>query len=231
MPDHAQQQRDRLSRRLRWSSTGERDKGRTKESLIVRKAFARLVLRLARWRTVGEIPSSGILVGAPHTSNWDWVAMWLLMWSGGVPPRVLIKAEIMSTPLGPLLRANGGVSLDRQNPGGVVRDLLAEAKAAQTGEPFLLIIAAEGTRKKVDHWKPGFYRIARQSGLPISLGFIDAPTRTLGFGPSFMPSGDVVADMDLVRAFYADKHGIHPERRTEPRLREEDAAAGREGET
>jgi 1-acyl-sn-glycerol-3-phosphate acyltransferase len=186
----------------------------------VRKAFARLVLRLARWRTVGDIPSSGVLVGAPHTSNWDWVAMLLLMWSGGVPPRVLIKREIMRTPLGPLLRATGGISLDRQNPGAVVRDLIAEARS---GEPFLLIIAAEGTRTKGDYWKSGFYRIAKQTGLPVSLGFIDGPTRTMGFGPSFTPTGDVVADMDLVRAFYADKQGIHPERRTEPRLREEDA--------
>ena len=180
-----------------------------------------MMLRLTRWRTVGEVPRSGILLGAPHTSNWDWVAMLLLMWSGGVPPRVLIKAEIMRTPLGPLLRVNGGIPLDRENPGSVVRDLLAEAKR---GEPFLLIIAAEGTRKKADYWKSGFYRIARQTGLPISMGFIDGPTRTLGFGPSFMASGDVCADMDLIRAFYADKHGIHPELRTEPRLREEDSA-------
>jgi 1-acyl-sn-glycerol-3-phosphate acyltransferase len=194
----------------------------------VRKAFARLVLRLARWRTVGDIPSSGVLVGAPHTSNWDWVAMWLLMWSGGVPPRVLIKKELMRTPLGPLLRANGGICLDRQNPGAVVRDLLAQAR---TAEPFLLIIAAEGTRRKVDYWKSGFYRIAQQTRLPVSLGFIDGPTRTLGFGPSFMPTGDVAADMDLIRAFYADKHGIHPELRTEPRLREEDTAEPRDRET
>jgi 1-acyl-sn-glycerol-3-phosphate acyltransferase len=190
----------------------------------VRKAFARLMLRLARWHTVGEVPSSGILVGAPHTSNWDWVAMVLLMWSGGVPPRVLIKAEIMASPLGPLLRANGGIALDRAHPGTVVRDLLAEANS---GEPFLLIIAAEGTRKKGDYWKSGFYRIAQQTDLPISLGFIDGPTRTMGFGPSFRPSADVVADMDMVRAFYADKHGVHPQLRTEPRLREEDAATGR----
>jgi len=149
--------------------------------------------------------------------------MLLLMWSGGVPPRVLIKAEIMRTPLGPLLRANGGISLDRQNPGAVVRKLLAEASASQNGEPFLLIIAAEGTRKKVPYWKSGFYRISQQTGLPISMGFIDGPTRTMGFGPSFMPTGDVGADMDMVRAFYADKHGIHPRLRTEPRLREEDA--------
>jgi len=190
--------------------------------MVVRKAFARLLLRLTRWRTVGEVPSSGILVGAPHTSNWDWVAMLLMMWSGGVPPRVLIKAEVMRTPLGRILRANGGIALDRRHPAAVVRDLLAEAAS---DESFLLIIAAEGTRKKRDYWKSGFYRIAQQTGLPIALGFIDGPTRTMGFGPSLRPSGDVVADMDLIRAFYADKHGIHPQRRTEPRLREEDVAS------
>ena len=207
------------STRLRLAFPGVLRRG-----LIVRKAFARLVLRLTRWHTVGEVPSSGILVGAPHTSYWDWVAMLLMMWSGGVPPRVLIKAEVMRTPLGPLLRANGGIALDRRNPGAVVRQLLAEAKL---GEPFLLVIAAEGTRKKGDYWKSGFYRIAQQTGLPISLGFVDGPTRTVGFGPTFRPSGDVVADMDMVRAFYADKRGINPLLRTEPRLREEDPAAER----
>ncbi len=188
----------------------------------VRRVIARSVIRLAGWHTVGQVPRSGILVGAPHTSNWDWVAMLLLMWSGGVPPRVLIKQEIMRTPLGPLLRVNGGIALDRQNPGHVVPDLIAEAKS---GEPFLLIIAAEGTRKKTDYWKSGFYRIAKKADLPISMGFIDGPTRTIGFGPTFTPTDDVVADMSLVRAFYADKYGVHPEQRTEPRLREEDAAA------
>lgn len=184
----------------------------------MRRAVARLVLRLARWRAVGQVPSSGILVGAPHTSNWDWVAMLLLMWKGGLAPRVLIKQEIFRWPLGAILRATGGVPLDRSNPGQVVRELLAHADG---DEPFLLVIAAEGTRDKGKYWKSGFYRIAQQTGLPVYLGFIDGPTRTMGIGPSFVPSGDVPADMERVRAFYADKRGLNPERRTEPRLREE----------
>ncbi|RYJ00771.1 MAG: acyl-phosphate glycerol 3-phosphate acyltransferase, partial [Actinomycetales bacterium] len=55
------------------------------------------------------------------------------------------------------------------------------------------------------------------------LAFYDPPTKTMGFGTSFHPTGDVSADMDLVRAFYADKLGIRPENATVPRLREEDA--------
>lgn len=190
---------------------------------MLKKAFARTVLRLARWKTVGHTPSSGILVGAPHTSNWDWVAMLLLMWSDGVAPRVLVKKEFFRGVLGPILRATGGIPLDRANPGATMRALLEEARQ---DDQFLLVFAAEGTRSKGEYWKPGFYRTARQTGLPISMGFIDGPTRTLGFGPTFHPTGDVAADMDLIRAFYADKRGVRPALRTEPRLREERAGRG-----
>ena len=185
---------------------------------MLRKAFARLVLRLARWKTVGQAPTTGILVGAPHTSSWDWVAMLLLTWRDGVQARILIKRELFRGPLAVLLRVTGGIPLDRRNPGQTIRTLLAEAAVA---EQFLLVLAAEGTREAGEFWKAGFYRIAQQTRLPITLGFIDGPTRTMGFGPTFAPTGDIKADMDLVRAFYADKHGIHPELRTEPRLREE----------
>ena len=105
----------------------------------------------------------------------------------------------------------------------MVRDLVREARS---GEPFLLILAAEGTRQKAEYWKSGFWRIARAADLPIALAFIDGPTRTAGFGPTITATDDVVADMDQVRAFYADKRGLHPELRTEPRLREEKRGRG-----
>jgi 1-acyl-sn-glycerol-3-phosphate acyltransferase len=173
------------------------------------------MLRATRWRLVGEVPRTGILVGAPHTSNWDFVAMLAIAWSSGMSPQVLVKQSFFKGVVGWVLRRLGGVPLDRQNPGATIRALLDEARG---DKPFLLVIAAEGTRDKGEFWKPGFYRIAKQTGLPISLGFVDGPTRSLGIGPTFMPTDDVVADMDFVRAFYADKHGINPEGRTEPRL-------------
>jgi 1-acyl-sn-glycerol-3-phosphate acyltransferase len=186
----------------------------------VRRTLARTGIRLARWRPVGTVPSTGILVGAPHTSNWDWVATVAMLWSQGVPPRVLIKRELFRGPLGPLLRATGGIPVDRADAGRVVEELAARAREEGEGG-FLLVLAAEGSRSRGTHWKSGFYRLARQTGLPVSLAFIDGPSRTLGFGPTFHVTGDVAADMDRVREFYADKRGIRPERRTEPRLREE----------
>ncbi len=172
-----------------------------------------------RYRMVGDLPSTGVLVGAPHTSNWDFVSMILVMWHQGAHPHVLVKAELFRGPVGWLLRRLGGVPLDRKNPSGVVQRFVDEAG---TGESFRLIIAAEGTRTKGDYWKSGFRRIAADTGLPITLAFFDPPTRTMGFGPTFHPSDDVVADMDLVRAFYADKPGLRPGNATVPRLREEE---------
>lgn len=187
---------------------------------MMRQRLARTVVRLMRYRMVGEVPPTGILVGAPHTSNWDFVTMLLVMWHGGEHPRVLVKKQLFVGPLGWLLRRLGGVPLDRDDAGQVVRELADEAGS---GKPFRLIIAAEGTRSRGEYWKSGFLRLSRQTGLPITLAFFEPPTRTMGFGPTFHASDDVVADMDLVRAFYADKHGIKPQNATPPLLREEQA--------
>jgi len=168
---------------------------------------------------VGDVPPTGILVGAPHTSNWDFISMLLVMWHEGEHPRVLVKKELFRGPLGWLLKSFGGIPLDRKNPRGLVDELLAEARS---GKPFRLVIAAEGTRDRGHYWKSGFRRIAIDTGLPVSLAFYDPPTKTMGFGPTFHPTEDVTADMDLIRAFYADKLGIHPDKATVPRLREED---------
>ncbi len=185
---------------------------------MIRQALSRGIVKLMRYRMVGEVPQTGILVGAPHTSNWDFITMLLVMWHDGAHPRVLVKRQLFKGPLGWLLKAFGGVPLDRDNAGSVVRELVDEAG---TGEPFRLILAAEGTRSKGEFWKSGFLRLSRDTGLPITLAFFDPPTRTMGFGPTFHATGDVTADMDVVRAFYADKMGIRPKNATPPRLREE----------
>jgi len=186
---------------------------------MLRQRIARGLTRLKGYTMVGEVPPTGILVGAPHTSNWDFISMLMVMWHEGQHPRVLVKQELFKGPLGWLLRGFGGIPLDRKNPRALVDQLVAEAN---TGKPFRLVIAAEGTRDKGRYWKSGFRRIASDTGLPVSLAFYDPPTKTMGFGPTFHPTDDVKADMDLVRAFYADKLGIHPEKATVPRLREED---------
>lgn len=186
---------------------------------LVRRSLARVLLRASGWRTAGSVPKRGILVGAPHTSNWDWVLTMILAWDSSVQIRLLVKQEFFAGPLAPIMRATGAVALDRADPTATINRLLADAEVDDT---FLLGLAAEGTRSKTDYWKSGFYRISQKTGIPVTLAYVDSVSKTVGWGPTFDLTGDVPADMDRIRAFFADKRGIHPELTTVPRLREED---------
>ncbi|GGC04152.1 1-acyl-sn-glycerol-3-phosphate acyltransferase [Cellulomonas carbonis] len=186
-----------------------------------RRWFARTLLRAARWRVEGTIPRTGIFVGAPHTSNWDFVLTVLVLWAEGIQPRTLVKRELFWWPMGPLLRMLGSVPTERGARGGLVERLTAQARSAP--DDFVLVLAADGTRSPTDHWKSGFYRLAQGTGLPVVLAWVDGPTRTVGFGGTLEVTGDVRADMDKVRAVYAGKRGVRPGRGSTPRLREEDA--------
>lgn len=184
-----------------------------------RRNLAKLVLKLFGWKVVGSVPPGGILVGAPHTSNWDWVVSLFLTWSTSIQPKVLVKKELFTGPVGWFLRSTGSVPLDREHPRETVRELLELSQS--TKKPFFVALAAEGTRSKGTYWKSGFRRLAKETGLPIALAFVDAPNRTTGWGPSFHPSDDATKDMDILREFYADKTGFHHEKFTPPLLREE----------
>ena len=95
--------------------------------------LARLLLGAARWKAVGEVPQRGVLVGAPHTSNWDWVLTMLLAWRYGITIRLLVKKELFVGPLGWLLRRTGAVELDRKNPAATIKDCWPRPRAATPG--------------------------------------------------------------------------------------------------
>lgn len=185
-----------------------------------RAAFARWVLRATRFTLVGTLPRRGLVVGAPHTSNWDLALAVLVFWAHDRRPRVLVKAEVFWWPLGPVLRSLGAIKTERHAGGGLVAEL-TRAAAADDDE-FVLALAPDGTRRAADHWKSGFYRLALATGLPVTLAFVDGPTRTVGTGPTLEMTGDVGADMDRIREFLSDKRGLRPGRGSVIRLRDED---------
>lgn len=187
----------------------------------MRRLLARIWLRLWRWTTVQEqtpIPDRCVVIAAPHTSNWDFPITMAMAEVKGVPIRWLGKAQMFNPVLGPFFRWMGGISVQRASPQGLVGDLAAEF---DRHDRLALVVPAEGTRDAVEYWKSGFYRIAQQADVPIVCAFVDRATRSGGFGPVIVPSGDVVADMDLIRAFYDGKTGLKPNRFSTPRLREE----------
>ncbi|MFV2145395.1 MULTISPECIES: 1-acyl-sn-glycerol-3-phosphate acyltransferase [Isoptericola] len=185
----------------------------------LRRAVAGLFWRISRWTLRSEpVPDrAGILIGAPHTSNWDFVLMLAISWRLGMDIRWLGKHTLFSGWKGPVMRRLGGIPVDRRDPSRVVVDVLDHVSR---GEVFHLVVTPEGTRSG-DGWKSGFYRIAQEAGLPVTLGYVDRTTMTTGLGPTLELTGDVGADMDRIRTFYADKAGYNPELRTEPRLRSE----------
>lgn len=192
--------------------------------LMLRRLVSRLYWACSRW-TLSTEPAPArptVLLGVPHTSNWDFALMLAIAWRLGIHVRWLGKASLFDGWRGPLMRKLGGIPVDRSDPSRVVSDVVARIRG---GEKFGLVVTPEGTRGAGAYWKSGFYRIARETGLPVTLGYVDRTTMTTGLGPTIELTGDVRADMDVIRAFYADKSGMRPEYRTEPRLREEDAPA------
>lgn len=174
------------------------------------RLVARLVLLVARWRVEGERPAGDrcVLVCAPHTSNWDGFLLVVMALALRVPLSWMCKKEAFVWPFGPCLRLLRAVSVDRRDPQGLVGQLV---ETFRLQERLVLAIPPEGTRSLRPYWKSGFYRIAIGAEVPICLSFLDYRRRRGGFGPVLQPTGDATADMDLVRAFYADKVGRRPE--------------------
>ena len=192
---------------------------------MLRSLLSRLFWAVSRWKLVSTPapPRPTVLIGAPHTSNWDFVLMLAIAWRLGIDVRWLGKKSLFAGWRGPIMRRLGGIPVDRRNPASVVADVVARVR---DGEVFGLVVTPDGTRKGHTHWKSGFYRIAREAGMAVTLGYVDRTTMTTGLGPTLELTGDVPADMDRIRTFYADKAGLRPEHRVEPRLREETSGSG-----
>jgi 1-acyl-sn-glycerol-3-phosphate acyltransferase len=178
--------------------------------LKIRLALAKTFLRLSGWALEGEHPTARayVLIAAPHTTNWDLLYFLAHAWAFGIRPSWIGKHTLFRGPLGPVMRWLGGVPVDRARAGGLVAQLVQ----AFQREPDLVF------------WKSGFYQIARAAKVPIVMGFLDYGRRRGGLGPTLMPGDDLHSDMDVIRAFYVDKCGKHPECFGDVRLAEEGPA-------
>lgn len=173
------------------------------------RALSRFTLRILGWRVDGQLPNipKFIIVGAPHTSNWDFVLFLALAFILKVDARFMGKAELFRPPFERFFYWCGGVPVDRSKPHGLVEQMV---QAVNENEQFKLVITPEGTRSKVGEWKHGFYHIAMQAAIPIVTGYVDTRTKTCGIGPTFTLTDDMEADIKTIQAFFKDKVGINP---------------------
>lgn len=175
------------------------------------KYLSGFLLWLAGWRIKGSIPpeiKKCVILAAPHTSNWDFVLGRLAYFKLGVPVKFLIKKEVFVFPFKGLITALGGIPVDRGRRSNLVEEV---AYLFELYEQLNVVIAPEGTRKRVDNWKRGFYFIAQKANVPLALGFIDYKTKTAGFGPLLYPSGNFESDFRIIENFYKNKTARHPE--------------------
>lgn len=176
------------------------------------RRLATLAFRLAGWRVEGTPPPDArfVIIAAPHTSNWDAVILLFAARIFELPLAWFVKDAWFRFPLGPVMRALGGVPIDRGARRGAVEQAVARLKAS---ERLALAVPPEGTRGRAAHWKTGFYHIARGAEVPIVLGFIDYARKVAGLGPAFTPTGDLERDFEVFRAFYENVTPRFPDKK------------------
>ena len=164
--------------------------------------FGRTLQKVSGWKVEGEIPNlkKFILVGAPHTSNWDFVHALILIWAVDLKLNVLAKHTLFEIPfLKNILSGIGGIPVDRKNPQLVVDEV---SKLTEKDGGVIIGLTPEGTRKRVEKWKSGFLRIAEQTDSKIVLIGIDFDKKICSFSGFFEPTGDNEQDIKFIKNFY-----------------------------
>jgi len=184
--------------------------------------IGRAWVKLFGWKVEGQLPpiSKCVFIAAPHTSNWDMPHMLGVAWTLGLSVSWMGKKQIFRAPFAGIMKALGGIPIDRSAASNMVQRV---AESFEQSKGLYLVIPASGTRTYTDYWKSGFYHIARGANVPIVCSYLDYSRRVTGVGLVLEPSGDVSADMDRIREFYAPFQGKYPEHKSRIRLREEDA--------
>ncbi|TNF51954.1 MAG: glycerol acyltransferase [Burkholderiales bacterium] len=172
------------------------------------RGFSVVFLRLTGWRVEGSLPpraAKSVFIAAPHTSNWDLPYTLMVAFALRLNPYWMGKHTLFKAPFGPLMRWLGGIAVNREQANNLVA---ASAQAIRDADgPLQLIVPPEGTRSKTRFWKTGFYHIARAADVPIVMAYMDYTAKRSGLGPLFEPTGDVDADMNAIKAFYAPFRG------------------------
>lgn len=179
-------------------------------SRIVRGVLLRLY-RAQGWKPVGGPPDvrKAVLIGAPHTSSWDFLFFLGMTDQLGIKAHFMGKKSLFRWPLQRFMLDMGGVPVDRSASHNYVDSMIAEFAAR---DEFFLVIAPEGTRSGGGKWRSGFYHIALGAGVPIQCGWVDYENMRGGMGLKIEPSGDYPADMARIADFYrTHARPKHPE--------------------
>lgn len=172
------------------------------------------MLKASGWKFVSEVPDSlrsFVLIGAPHTSNHDFVPAMGLAHFMNRNAKFVIKSDWLKFPLNLVMVPAGAHGIDRSKllEHGHKSNVEVMADLFQELSDFVLMIAPEGTRKATSQWKTGFYYVAQKAKVPIVLGFADYEKKIAGLGTVIYPS-DFEKDMKAIMSFYQNIRGKIP---------------------
>ena len=169
----------------------------------MKKIFCKIILSIMRWKILlpTKYPDKCVIIMAPHTSNWDFVVGRCCAYAIGLSPKYMAKSELFIPILRFFIKLNGGIPIDRSKKGNIVDQMV---NLFNVSEKLALAIAPEGTRKRVNKWKSGFYHIAMRSNVPIVLMKIDYSLKEVGFITSIKASGDYKSDLKIIQNYYKD---------------------------
>jgi 1-acyl-sn-glycerol-3-phosphate acyltransferase len=162
------------------------------------------------WTIQAELPDvkKYVTIAAPHTSNWDFPLGILAAKAIKLKVHWMGKHTLFRWPYGWFFRAIGGTPVHRDGGGNYISQMVA---LFENSEQLALALAPEGTRGKTDHWKTGFYYIARAANVPILMAYLDFGNKQVGVGDLFYPGDDIDADFAQIRQFYKNRQGKNPE--------------------
>ncbi len=178
------------------------------------RILSKLLLKLMGWKTVpaGNFPireKKYVLIAAPHTSGWDFIIGVLYRSALRLNnAHYLGKKELFKPPFGFIFRWFGGIPVDRSSSHNLVEQVVKEFNKNQE---FILALSPEGTRRKVDRLKTGFYNIARQAGVPIVMVGFDYKNKQMIFSEPFLTSENQQRDFEHIIRFFAPVQGRHEE--------------------
>lgn len=176
--------------------------------------LARALLALAGWRVIedGFPARQGVAIVYPHTSNWDFVVGVLAKWSIGIPVRFWGKDTLFDVPLfGRWLRWLGGMPIERHSPRGAVGAMVHTMREAVARDELLwLALSPEGTRRRTEGWRSGFYQVALGAGVPLALVVLDYGQRQVRVHDFLLLSGDSAADYTRIAQGFAGVRGFQP---------------------
>ncbi|WP_296679673.1 1-acyl-sn-glycerol-3-phosphate acyltransferase [Novosphingobium sp.] len=171
-----------------------------------------LLVALYRWKgwnlvETAPVPRRCIILGVPHTSNWDFVFFLGATHEVSINPSFMGKLSLFRWPLTRFMFDMGGIPVDRSKRANYVDQVIAEMARR---DELALVIAPEGTRGDITAWRSGFYHIAHGAGVPVVPAWVDNAKMKGGIGPAIPTTGDFDADLAKIAAYYRSVMPDHP---------------------